>query len=315
MSKVNLSEETIRDAQEMVSSILGMVTDVDSKLMDAVGPSAGKRRGMKGKGKGKGRAQEKEKEKDNGKKEKGKEDANIKENVQWGKSGRAKKVDKTSLVSLPSPLVKPEKGKAKVKEMTPAKPVMPHLDNDANKTLPATRAHGRLMKEDSRNAGWMPEETLVKVLMATVDEAVRESFSAKHCMTCIAKAAALPSAPLEQLFLPDTPEPKPVEETAEKPADKKKQKPVHSYAPAKPKKHEQEDDKDLVGPLQNQSCLPEAKVKLPVMPLHMAEHKMLKLQKSLHTAQKAVDAAQKAMDTVTSWADQVQTLLGRALAE
>ncbi|EJU06302.1 hypothetical protein DACRYDRAFT_103250 [Dacryopinax primogenitus] len=264
----------------------------------------------------------------------------------------------TSLGSLASPLVKAKKGKAKAMEMMPAKSVMPCLDNGMNKTLPVTRAHRRPMEEDSHNAGWMPEEMLVKVLLATMDATVLESFVAENCCTLcckhtmvkdgkahhkcdiadvankvvcstckatkkpcsmhtvhLAKAMALPAASVEDLFLLETPEPKPVEETAEKPTKKKKRKLVHSYAPVKPEKCEQEDDEDSVGPSQKWSHLLEAEVELPVVLLCMVEPKMLELWKSLHTAQKAVDAAQKAMDTVTGWADQVQTLLGRALAE
>ncbi|EJU06262.1 hypothetical protein DACRYDRAFT_103206 [Dacryopinax primogenitus] len=257
----------------------------------------------------------------------------------------------TSLGSLASPLMKAEKGKAKAKETMPAKLVMLRLDDGVDKMPPAIRVHGRLMKEDSCNVGWMPEETLVKVLLAMTDAAVLESFAAENCCmlcrkhaigkdgkarhecdiaevanravcsTCkaakkpcsthtvhLTKGMALPPASVEDLFIPETPEPEPAEETAKEPAKKKKQKPVHSYALVKPKKHEQEDNKDSVGPSTKQSCLPEAEVKPPVTPLCMAEHKMLKLQKSLHTAQKA-------MDMVMGWVDQVQTLLGRALAE
>ncbi|EJU01166.1 hypothetical protein DACRYDRAFT_108496 [Dacryopinax primogenitus] len=76
----------------------------------------------------------------------------------------------------------------------------------------------------------------------------------------------------------------------------------------KAKKHEREDDQGEPGPSHKQSCLPEAEIELLVMPLCMAEHKMLELQTSLLMAQKA-------MDTITGWAEQVQTLLGRALAE
>ncbi|EJU05351.1 hypothetical protein DACRYDRAFT_103840 [Dacryopinax primogenitus] len=131
----------------------------------------------------------------------------------------------------------------------------------------------------------------------------------------LVKGTAPPPASVEDLFIPETPEPEPVEENAEKPAKKKKQKLVCSYALVKPKKCEQEDNEDSAGPSTKRSCFLEAKIELPVMPLHMAEHKMLKLWKSLHMAQKAVDAVQKVMDTVMGWADQVQTLLGRALAE
>ncbi|EJU00950.1 hypothetical protein DACRYDRAFT_108293 [Dacryopinax primogenitus] len=74
------------------------------------------------------------------------------------------------------------------------------------------------------------------------------------------------------------------------------------------KKHKREDDKDAPGPLQKWSHLPEAEVKPLVALLSTVEHKMLELQKSLQMVQKA-------LDTITSWAEQVQTLLGRALAE
>ncbi|EJT97412.1 hypothetical protein DACRYDRAFT_111955 [Dacryopinax primogenitus] len=243
-----------------------------------------------------------------------------------------------SMASLASPLVKAEKGKGKAKEMMPAKSVMLRLNDGVDKMLPAIRVHGRLTKEDSRNVGWMPEETL-QCMLCCKHAIVKDS---KECHKCdivevpkravcsmrkaakkpcsvhtahLAKAMALPPASVEDLFLPETPEPKPVEETAKKPAEKKKQKPVCSYAPVKPQKCEQEDDKDSVGTSQKQSCLPEAEVEPPVALLRMAEHKMLELRKSLHMAQKAVDVAQKVMDMVTGQVDQVQTLLGRALAE
>ncbi|EJU01695.1 hypothetical protein DACRYDRAFT_107441 [Dacryopinax primogenitus] len=128
------------------------------------------------------------------------------------------------------------------------------------------------------------------------------------CIARIAKAAALPPVPAKELFHLETPEPEPIEETTKKPANKKKQKAVCSYVPANPKKCEQEDDEDLPGPSTKWSRLPEAKIELPVAPLQMAEHKMLELWKSLQTAQKVVN-------TATGWADQVQTLLGRALTE
>ncbi|EJU00383.1 hypothetical protein DACRYDRAFT_109112 [Dacryopinax primogenitus] len=88
------------------------------------------------------------------------------------------------------------------------------------------------------------------------------------------------------------------------------------YLLAKPNKcKREEDNKDEAGPLHKWSHLPEAGIEPPVMLLHMAEHNMLELQKSLLTAQKAVDAVQKVVDTISGWVEQVQTLLGRALAE
>ncbi|EJU02757.1 hypothetical protein DACRYDRAFT_106816 [Dacryopinax primogenitus] len=181
-----------------------------------------------------------------------------------------------SMVSLASPLVKAKKARAKAKEMTPAKPVMPHVNDGAIETLPTTRAHGRPMKEDTHNVGWMLEEMLVKVLLATMDEVLsyrltpaflptfpslssfpREFSLTTHwtnildtfwvrsvCIACIRKVMAPPPAPVEELFCLETPEL--VEETAKKPANKKKQ---------KPKKCEQEDDKDSLGLSQKQSCL------------------------------------------------------------
>ncbi|EJU01049.1 hypothetical protein DACRYDRAFT_22856 [Dacryopinax primogenitus] len=79
--------------------------------------------------------------------------------------------------------MKAEKGKAKAKETTLAKSVMPRLDDGMDETPPVIRVHGRPMKEDSRNVGWIPEETLVKVLLATTDAAVLESFAAENCMS------------------------------------------------------------------------------------------------------------------------------------
>ncbi|EJT97562.1 hypothetical protein DACRYDRAFT_111606 [Dacryopinax primogenitus] len=134
------------------------------------------------------------------------------------------------------------------------------------------------------------------------------------CIACIKKVAVLPPAPAEKkLFPSETPEP--IEEPTKKPANKKKQKLMHTYAPAKPKKCKQEDDKDEPGPSQKQSRLPEAEIKSPVAPLCMVEHKMLELHKSLQMAQKVVDVAQKAVDRGVAWAEQIQTLLGQALAE
>ncbi|EJU06438.1 hypothetical protein DACRYDRAFT_103385 [Dacryopinax primogenitus] len=256
-----------------------------------------------------------------------------------------------SMVSLASPLVKAEKAKAKAKGTMLAKLVMLHLNNCTNKMLPVTRACRRLMKADSCNAGWMIEEMLAMLLLATTDDAVLESFAAENCCLLCCKhavlkdgwlhhecniaevpdkavcsackaakkpcsahiATALPPVPAEELFCLETPEP--IEETAKKPIKKKKQKPVCTYALAKPKKHEQEDDKDLSGPLAKQSRLLEAEIELLIVPLWMVEHKMLELCKSLQMAQKVVDMVQKVVDTVLGWADQVQTLLGRALAE
>ncbi|EJU02953.1 hypothetical protein DACRYDRAFT_106131 [Dacryopinax primogenitus] len=226
----------------------------------------------------------------------------------------------TSLGSLASLLAKAEKGKAKAKETMLAKAVMRHLNNGMDKTSPATRACRRPMKEDSCNAGWMPEETLCMLCCKHAivkDGKVHHNKKAlQHSLSaCLAKAMALPPVSVEDLFLLETPEPKPIEKPTEKPAKKKKQKPVHSYMLVKPKKHEQEDNKDLVGLSLKWSRLLEAEVKLLVMPLRMAEHKMLKLRKSLQIAQKAVDTVQKVVNTAMGWADQVQTLLGKALTE
>ncbi|EJU03388.1 hypothetical protein DACRYDRAFT_106546 [Dacryopinax primogenitus] len=220
-----------------------------------------------------------------------------------------------SLASMDSPLVKAEKGKAKAKEMTPSK-----LDT------------WEVTKEDSRNVGWMMEETLAMLLLVTMDEVVVESFSAENCImfavpqahhlqrwcgmplwsrpgsTWPKKVVALPPVPAEQkLFCLETP--KPTEKPAAMPANKKKWKLMHTYVPAKANKCKREEkDEGEAGTSQKQSCLPEAEIELPVVLLCMAEHKMLKMWKSLQVAQKAVTE-------VTAWADQIQTLLGRDLTE
>ncbi|EJT99558.1 hypothetical protein DACRYDRAFT_109657 [Dacryopinax primogenitus] len=119
-----------------------------------------------------------------------------------------------------------------------------------------------------------------------------------HTGLCNKNAAT----PKVELFILETLEP---ESCVPTPTVKKKKAAPNTV---KAKKWEREGDKGEPGPLHKWSCLPEAKVKLPVTPLGMAEHKMLELRMSLQMAQKAVN-------TATGWADQVQTLLGRALAE
>ncbi|EJT97106.1 hypothetical protein DACRYDRAFT_112066 [Dacryopinax primogenitus] len=86
----------------------------------------------------------------------------------------------TSLVSLASPLVKPEKGKAKAKETMPAKAVMPCLDNGTMEMPLIPRACRRPTKVDSCNAGWMIEEMLAMLLLPMMDDAVVESFAAEN---------------------------------------------------------------------------------------------------------------------------------------
>ncbi|EJU00387.1 hypothetical protein DACRYDRAFT_109115 [Dacryopinax primogenitus] len=251
-----------------------------------------------------------------------------------------------SLAAMASPIRKAEKDKAKAKEMMPAKVGVPHANGSMLVMLPVTRAGGRPTKEDSKNVGWISEE-----MLATKDEAVVEEFLLENCVmfimpqahgvqgwgaapecnimeqagraVCLAckaakkpctahivhieKAAALPAALVgEKLFLSESP--KPTKKPIALPTSKKMQKLRCIYPATKPKKCQQEDNKDKAGHSQKWSHLPEAEIELRVVPLHMPEHKMLEMRKSLQVAQKAVA-------DVTAWADQIQTLLGRALKE